>query len=125
MGFSNLTLQQLKILFTLASTKNFTRTAELLNMTQPGVSAHIKKAEDILKTTLFKRDKGNLIITSSCHDILPVIEDIFTKIAIIESKSKAIAGKELTGKLRFSLTESLLLWGPVFQDYKKISLCFI
>ena len=117
----NLKLRQLEIVYNLASTKNFTRTADLLHMTQPGVSAHIKKAEEILKTTLFKRNKSDLIVTSACQNILDNIEDVFQELSIIESKtqSKKIPDKDLTGTLKFTLSENLSLWGNVFQDYKK------
>ena len=120
MAITSLTLQQLEIVYTLASTKNFTRTANLLHMTQPGVSAHIKKAEEVLKTTLFKRNKSDLIVTSACQNILPNIEKVFEKLSIIESKtkSKKMLGKDLTGTLKVSLTESLHLWGDIFKDYQ-------
>ncbi|WP_407332583.1 LysR family transcriptional regulator [Enterovibrio sp. 27052020O] len=41
---------------TLAKTKSFTKTAECLFMTQPGVSQHIKKLEDALGETLIFRE---------------------------------------------------------------------
>ena len=121
MAITSLTLKRLEIVYTLASTKSFTRTAELLHMTQPGVSIHIKNIEEILKTTLFKRNKSDLIVTSACQNILPNIEDVFQELSIIESKtqSKKMLGKDLTGTLKVSLTESLHLWDNIFKDYKK------
>ena len=49
-------LSWLKTFCTLADAEHFTKTAELLFMTQSGVSQHIKKLEQQLDTPLLIRD---------------------------------------------------------------------
>ena len=53
----------LKTFVTLAEVKNFTKTAELLLMSQPSVSMHIKNLEKEFQTKLFERSPKYLKIT--------------------------------------------------------------
>lgn len=55
----------LKTFVTLAEVKNFTKTAELLLMSQPSVSLHIKNLEKEFQTKLFQRSPKYLKITPS------------------------------------------------------------
>lgn len=48
---------------TLAEVKNFTKTAELLHISQPSVSLHIKNLEKEFQTTLFLRSPKSVQIT--------------------------------------------------------------
>lgn len=53
----------LKTFVTLAEVKNFTKTAEILLMSQPSVSLHIKNLENEFQTKLFVRSPKTLKIT--------------------------------------------------------------
>ncbi|MDN4074845.1 LysR family transcriptional regulator [Fictibacillus terranigra] len=53
----------LKTFVTLAEVKNFTKTAEILLMSQPSVSLHVKNLEKEFQTTLFLRSPKLLQIT--------------------------------------------------------------
>lgn len=55
----------LRTFVTLAEVKNFTKTAELLLMSQPSVSLHIKNLEKEFQTKLFQRSPKYLKITPS------------------------------------------------------------
>ena len=55
---------RLDTLITVCETKNFTKAGEILSLTQPAVSQHIKRLEEELNTTLFLRKKGELILSS-------------------------------------------------------------
>ena len=48
---------------TLVNTEHFTKTAEKLFMTQPGVSQHINKLENAFGYSLIRRDKKSFEIT--------------------------------------------------------------
>lgn len=54
---------KLQTLLTAAETKNFTKAAELLTLTQPAVSHHIAQLEAELGVTVFIRKKGQLTLT--------------------------------------------------------------
>lgn len=53
----------LKTFITLAEVNNFTKTAELLHISQPSVSLHIKNLEKEFQTTLFIRSSKSVQIT--------------------------------------------------------------
>ncbi|KAA9028396.1 LysR family transcriptional regulator [Niallia endozanthoxylica] len=55
--------EELKTFVTLAEVKNFTKTAEILLMSQPSVSLHIKNLEKEFQTKLFLRSPKILKIT--------------------------------------------------------------
>lgn len=54
---------RLDTLITVCETKNFTKAGEILSLTQPAVSQHIKRLEEELNTTLFCA-KGELVLSS-------------------------------------------------------------
>jgi len=54
---------KLKIFKTVADTKSFSKAAELLFLSQPTITLQIKKIENYLGITLFKRDKKGVILT--------------------------------------------------------------
>ena len=53
----------IKTFLSLVETRHFTQTADLLNMTQPGVSQHIKKLENELNVSLFHRQGKTIELT--------------------------------------------------------------
>ena len=55
---------KLETLLEVAETRNYTRAAEKLNLTQPAVSHHISQLEKELNTKLFLRNKGELRLTA-------------------------------------------------------------
>lgn len=50
-------LNQLETLITISKTMSFRKAGELLNLTQPAVSAQIKSLEDEFKTVLIDRNQ--------------------------------------------------------------------
>lgn len=54
---------KVKTLLTLVSTGSFTKAAELLSLSQPAVSHHIKQLEEEFQIKLFYRDKKELKLT--------------------------------------------------------------
>ena len=54
---------KLQTVLAVAEHKNFTRAAEMLSMTQPAVSHHIKQLEQEVGAPLFLRSKTGLLLT--------------------------------------------------------------
>ena len=50
---------KLETFITVCEVKNFTKAGEMLGLTQPAVSQHIKKLEEELDTQIFLRKKGS------------------------------------------------------------------
>ncbi len=57
-------------LITLAKTKSFTKTAELLNLTQPAISTQIKTLEEQYHIKIFNREKNDLKLTKEGEILL-------------------------------------------------------
>ncbi|MFV0636785.1 LysR family transcriptional regulator [Mitsuokella sp.] len=64
-------MTQLECFTTLASTLNYVRTAEELNMTQPGVSRQIQSLEQELGARLFHRTTRSVSLTQVGAEFLP------------------------------------------------------
>lgn len=70
--------EELKTFVTLAEVKNFTKTAELLLMSQPSVSLHIKNLEKEFQTKLFLRSPKFLQITPTGEILYDRAKQIIT-----------------------------------------------
>lgn len=68
--------EQLKAFYTLAQTRNFTRTAEILHLVQSTVTMRIKQLEERIGKPLFIRDKRSVEITQAGLALLPYAERI-------------------------------------------------
>lgn len=87
MILDNLNLNHLRLFECVYRTKNMTKAAEELHLTQSGISQHIKSLEDNLGVKLFDRVRQRLVPTHAganlyeqchkgLHDIESVLEDI-------------------------------------------------
>lgn len=79
-------LSQLETLITISKTMSFRKAGELLNLTQPAVSAQIKSLEDEFKTILIDRnqpvtltDSGRLFLEQA-ERILQIVDDLKQKL---------------------------------------------
>ncbi|HWU44135.1 MAG TPA: LysR family transcriptional regulator [Bdellovibrio sp.] len=78
---------QLEAFYTIAKTLNFTRAAELLNVTQSALSQRIAKLEEELEITLFIRDRTSIRLTEAGEQVLRYCQvsdaaesDLFSKL---------------------------------------------
>ncbi|WP_223590606.1 LysR family transcriptional regulator [Neobacillus bataviensis] len=119
--------EELKTFVTLAEVKNFTKTAELLLMSQPSVSLHIKNLEKEFQTKLFLRSPKFLQITPTgeilydrAKQMITIYEQ--TKQDILEHHD-SIKG-ELKIGASFTIGEYILpsLLIDIQNDYPKLDL---
>lgn len=89
-GGGGLNLNQLETLLTISKTMSFRKAGELLNLTQPAVSAQIKSLEDEFGTTLVDRnqpvtltDSGRLFLEHA-EKILRVVDDLKQRLADLQ-----------------------------------------
>ncbi|MCG7410544.1 LysR family transcriptional regulator [Paenibacillus sp. ACRRX] len=80
-------LSQLETLITISKTMSFRKAGELLNLTQPAVSAQIKSLEDEFKTVLIDRnqpvtltDSGKVFLAHA-EQVLNIVDDLKQKLA--------------------------------------------
>ncbi len=67
----NVSLRQLRAFVTLAQSRSFAEAAELLHLSQPALSAAIKKMEDAVGGSLFARSTRSLELSPEGRNFLP------------------------------------------------------
>ena len=70
------TLKQLRIIKAIATEKNFTKAAELLNLSQPSLSKQLKILEKNLNISLLNRKYKNISLTANGKIFLQYAERI-------------------------------------------------
>ena len=111
-----------EVFFEVARQLSFTKASEVLCISQPAISNHIKQLEEEFKTNLFER-KGNSILLSASGKIL--VEAI-TKAMVIEKQltfdmSTMHDAFEAKGELKLgaSTTVALYIVPPVLSSFLK------
>lgn len=69
--------QFLRTFISLVETRSFTKTAEALAMTQPGVSQHLKWLEDYFQTPLVTREHRSFELTDAGRKVLSYANELF------------------------------------------------
>lgn len=71
-------LELYKIFYVVAESKNITKASELLNISQPAVTKHIKNLEDQLGTPLFIRTKKGVVLNEYGEKIFLKVKQALT-----------------------------------------------
>jgi molybdate transport repressor ModE-like protein len=98
-------LSQLRTFVAVAREGSITRAAEVVHLSQPAVSAHVKELEDVLGLLLFERTSRGMVLTADGRRLLAKAEQtLAAHQALLE---EAARGKgELTGRLRLGAGSS-------------------
>jgi DNA-binding transcriptional LysR family regulator len=89
---------KLKVFCTVAETKSFSKTSEIIHLTQPAVSLQIQAIEEKYETKLFDRSSSTVTLTTTGEILYKYAKEILTLYA---SAEKAIAKQ--TGLFKGSL----------------------
>jgi DNA-binding transcriptional LysR family regulator len=114
---------KLKVFCTVAETKSFSKTSEIIHLTQPAVSLQIQALEEIYETKLFDRSSSMVTLTPAGEILYKYAKDILTLYA---SAEKVIG--ELTGLVKGSIsigassTLGNYVLPGVITDFKKTHL---
>lgn len=92
------TLQQLRVFQAVAEHRSFTRAAEEIHLTQPGVSIQVKRLEEILNASLFEKMGNQIYLTAEGKALQETCSDIFERLALFEEELKEMHG-EVAGPL--------------------------
>lgn len=92
-------IYQLRTLVVVAREGSITRASELLHLSQPAVSAHIKAIEEALGLALFDRTPRGMTLTRDGERLLSRAEQILAAHRELMDEATRIKGR-LTGKLR-------------------------
>jgi DNA-binding transcriptional LysR family regulator len=121
---------KLKVFYTVAQVKNFSRAVDHLNISQSAISRQVAALEDSLGTKLFHRHARGLYLTKQGEILLEAAGDVFARISMTEAMLQQDR-KEAAGPLRVATTVSLsTLWLPLYlndflQAYPNINLSII
>jgi len=92
-------IHQLKTFVAVAHERSITRASELLHLSQPAVSAHIKAIEDTLGLVLFERTPRGMSLTRHGERLLAKAEGALAAHRELMGEATRIKG-HLTGRLR-------------------------
>jgi len=116
----DLNLNQLKVFHVTAQLQSFTRAAQAMFLTQPGISKHIKDLEEYYGTRLFDR-LGKKVVLTEAGTILHVkTEIIFNMIAQVKAEIDDLQG--LQGgllKIGASMTIGVYVLPPVLARFSE------
>lgn len=90
---------KLKVFCTVAETKSFSKTSEIVHLTQPAVSLQIQAIEEIYETKLFDRSSSTVTLTPAGEVLYKYAKEILALYATAEK----VIGK-LTGLVKGSIT---------------------
>lgn len=101
-----LSLRDLRALLTLAELRHFGRAAQQCGMTQPSLSAIVKKAEGILRAPLFIRTPRSVEISQEGQVAFPIIEEAFRGLERLTHIRQSSISR-LVGALRLGIIPTL------------------
>ncbi len=93
------TLQQLRVFMAVAEHQSFTRAAEQIHMTQPGVSIQVKRLEELLDTKLFEKLGNQIYLTPEGEALQASCRTMFDELDQFEQRIKGMHN-EVSGPLR-------------------------
>lgn len=111
---------KLKVFCTVAETKSFSKTSEIIHLTQPAVSLQIQALEELYETKLFDRSSGTINLTPSGEILYKYAKQI---LALYAEASKEIS--KITGfikgcvKVGAGTTVGNYILPSVAVDFKK------
>ncbi|HUH65707.1 MAG TPA: selenium metabolism-associated LysR family transcriptional regulator [Syntrophales bacterium] len=88
----NINLNQLRVFHAAAKTQSFTRAAEALFLTQPGISKYIKELEEYYGTRLFERMGRKVFLTRAGEILYEKTETIFNIIGQVKVEIDELQG---------------------------------
>jgi DNA-binding transcriptional LysR family regulator len=92
----NIPIELLRTLVAVADVKNFTRAAQSLGLTQPAVSAQIKRLQNLLATELFDKSSAGVVLTHEGKAVLTYarrllsINDQILQVAVQEPSTRTL-----------------------------------
>lgn len=111
---------KLNTFITLAKIKNYTRAAEILNLTQPAVSQHIRFLEEHYDVQLFKKQGRGIELTDEGKILFKYAEEIEMLYRAAESEIRNKSGIAKTYNIGASMTIGGYVLPSILAKHKKI-----
>jgi DNA-binding transcriptional LysR family regulator len=113
-------LDQLRVFQAVAQTGSFTRAADVVQLTQPGISKHVKQMEESFGTPLFDRSGRKATLTEAGAILFEATQGVMTIIDVAEQRIEDLKGLR-GGRLRLgtSFPIGVYLLPPVLAQFRK------
>ncbi|AIY02540.1 Transcriptional regulator, LysR family [Arthrobacter sp. PAMC 25486] len=110
---------QLKTFLALADTRNFTRAAERLGISQPTVSQHVRKLEQAAGRVLVTRDTRELRLTDNGDAMAGFARTI---LSANDAATRYFSGVAMRGRLRFGTADDLAITGlpRILREFRQL-----
>lgn len=110
---------QLKSFLALAETRNFTRAAERLGISQPTVSQHVRKLEQAAGRVLVTRDTREVRLTDNGGAMTGFARTI---LAANDVATRYFSGAAMRGRLRFGTADDLAITGlpRILREFRQL-----
>lgn len=111
-----ITLEQMNEFCTVVRLQNFTKTAELLFMSQPTLSRHISLMEEYLGVQLLIRDNRTFAVTEAGRRLFECADDILRRAAEMERQVRQTA-YDRQGRLTVAIDN--IVFDPLFLAFQQ------
>ena len=113
-------LDQLHVFQAVAQTQSFTRAAEVVHLTQPGVSKHIRQMEEYFGASLFDRSGRKATLTEAGAILFEATQGVMAIIDVAEQRIEDLKGLR-GGRLRLgtSFPIGVYLLPRVMAQFRK------
>lgn len=111
---------RLNTFITLAKIKSYTKAAEVLNITQPAVSQHIKFLEEYYGVQLFKKQGRGIDLTDEGRILFKYAEDIESLYSEAETEIRNKSGIIKTYNLGASMTVGGYVLPGILAEHRKV-----
>jgi DNA-binding transcriptional LysR family regulator len=110
-------LYQIRYFVALSQALNFTRAAEICNVTQPALTKAVKKLEEELGGELIYRERQFTRLTELGRIVVPKLEELLTLARAVRQSAESFrSGKETSLKVGLSPCVSAALLTPLMQE---------
>ena len=99
-------LNLLRVFYYVAKSGQISKAAEILNVSQPAISQHIKTLEDQAGFKLFSRSKKGVKLTNEAKEIFSYCKSIFAQVESINHTLQNITSLD-TGTLRIGASDTI------------------
>jgi len=111
MSIQHVSLRQLKVFEAAASNRSFSKAAQLLHLTQPGVSMHIKELETNAGLPLFERIGKKLHVTEAGQELLARVREILRSLKDAEEAIDGLKGLK-RGRINLAVVSTAKYFAP-------------
>lgn len=111
MSIQHVSLRQLRVFEAAAANRSFSKAAQLLHLTQPGVSMHIKELETNAGLPLFERIGKKLFVTEAGQELLTRAREILRALKEAEDALDGLKGLK-RGRINLAVVSTAKYFVP-------------